>query len=114
MEETDSKELLPIRVILGANEYTKIKMAGYQRAGAVGEPINEQTRFGWTIISSGAEGDSQNVFLTQTSIGHYEELCRMDVFGLQDTPIGAQYVVHQEFLEQLERSSEGRWPSPLA
>ena len=38
MEETDTKELLPIHVILGANEYTKIKMAGYQRAGAVGEP----------------------------------------------------------------------------
>ena len=30
MEETDTKELLPIHVILGANEYTKIKMAGYQ------------------------------------------------------------------------------------
>ena len=27
MEETDTKELLPIHVILGANEYTKIKMA---------------------------------------------------------------------------------------
>ena len=82
MEETDTKELLPIHVILGANEYTKIKMAGYQRAGAVGEPIAEQTRFGWTIMSSGAEVDSQNMFLTQTSIGDYEELCRMDVLGL--------------------------------
>ena len=34
MEETDKKELLPIHVILGANEYTRIKMAGYQRTGA--------------------------------------------------------------------------------
>ena len=79
MEETDTKELLPIHVILGANEYTKIRTAGYQRAGAVGEPMAEQTRFGWTIMSSGAEVDSQNMFLTQTSIGDYEELCRMDV-----------------------------------
>ena len=40
MEETDTKELLAIHVILGVNKYTKIKMAaGYQRAGAVGEPI---------------------------------------------------------------------------
>ena len=46
MEETDKKELLPIHVILGANEYTKIKMSGYQRAEAVGELIAEQTRFG--------------------------------------------------------------------
>ena len=113
MEETDTKELLPIHVILGANEYTKIKMAGYQRAGAVGEPIAEQTRFGWTIMSSGAEVDSQNMFLTQTSIGDYEELCRMDVLGLQDTPIGDQDVVHKEFLEQLKRSPEGWYETAL-
>ena len=107
MEETDTKELLPIHVILEANEYTKIKMAGHQRPGAVGEPIAEQTRFGWTIMSSGAEVDSQNMFLTQTSLGDYEELCRMDILGLQDTPIGDQDVVHQEFLEQLKCSPEG-------
>lgn len=83
-------------------------MAGYQCAGAVGEPIAEQIRFRWTIMSSGAEVDSQNMFLTQTSIGDYEELCCMDVLGLQDTPIGDQDVVRQEFLEQLTRSPE-RW-----
>ena len=82
-------------------------MAGYQCAGAVGEPIAEQTRFRWTIMSSGAEVDSQNMFLTQTSIGDYEELCCMDILGLQDTPIGDQDVVRQEFLEQLTRSPEG-------
>ena len=50
MKETDANKLLPIHVILGANEYSKIKTAGYQRAGAVGEPIAKQTRFGWTIM----------------------------------------------------------------
>jgi len=43
MEETSVKPELPIHVILGANEYTKIKMAGYQRAGKMGEPVAEQT-----------------------------------------------------------------------
>ena len=62
---------------------------------------------------SGAEVDSQNMFLTQTSIGDYEELCRMDVLGLQDTPIGDQDVVHQRFLEQLKRSPEGRYETAL-
>ena len=106
MEETDTKKILPIHVILGANEYTKIKMAGYQRVGAMGKPIAEQTRFGWTIMSSGADVDLQNMFLTQTLVGDYEELCRMDVLGLEDTPIGDQQVVHQEFLEQRKRSPE--------
>ena len=58
-------------------------MASYQCAGAMGEPIFEQTRFGWTIISSGAEVNLQNKFLTQASIEDYEELCHMDVLGLE-------------------------------
>ena len=113
MEETDTKKVLPIHVILGANEYTKINMAGYQRVGEIGEPIAEQTRFGWTIMSSGAEVDIENMFLTQTSAADYEELCRLDVLGLEDTPIGDQRVVHQEFLEQLKRSPEGWYETAL-
>ena len=107
MEESDTKESLPVHVILGVNEYTKIKMAGYQRARAMGEPIAEHARFGWTIFSLGSEVDIQNMFLTQTSTGDYKELCRLDVLGLQDTPIGDQNVVHQEFLEQLKRHRDG-------
>jgi len=64
-------------------------------------------------MSSGAEIDSQNMFLTQTSIGDYEELSRMDIHGLHDTPIGDQNVVHQEFLEQLKRSPEGWYETAL-
>ena len=113
MEETDTKKILPIHVILGTNEYTKIKMAGYQRVGEIGEPIAEQTRFAWTIMSSGAEVDIENMFLTQTSVADYEELCRRNVLGLEDTLIGDQRVVHQEFLEQLKRSPEGWYETAL-
>ena len=113
MEQTDTKKILSIHVILGANEYTKIKMAGYQRVGKTEEPIAEQTKFGWTIMSSGAEVDLQNMFLTQTSVADYEELCRLDVLELEDMPIGDQRVVHQEFLEQLNRSPEG-WSKQLS
>ena len=79
----------------------------------MGEPIAEHIRFGWTIIYSGSEVDLQNVFLMQTSIGDYEELCRLDVLGLQDTPIEDQKVVHQEFLEQLKRHSDGWYETGL-
>ena len=108
MEETDTKKILPIHVILGANEHTKIKMTGYQRVREIGEPIAEQIRFGWTLMSSGAEGDIENMFLTWTLVADYEELYRLDVLGLEDTPIGDQRVVYQEFLEQLKGSPE-RW-----
>ena len=55
-----------------------------KRVGEIEEPIAEQTRFGWTIMSSGAEVDIENMFLTQTSVADYEELCRLDVLGLED------------------------------
>ena len=76
MEETATKPVLPIHAILGVNEYIKIKMSGYRTAG-------EQTRFGWTIMTTGAEVDLQHMFLTQTAISDYEELCRLDVLGIQ-------------------------------
>ena len=88
-------------------------MAGYQRVGEIGEHIAEQTRFGWTIMSSGAEMDIENMFLTSTSVADYEELCRLDVLGLKDTSIGDQRVVHQEFLEQIKRSPEGWYEAAL-
>ena len=82
MEETATKDQLPIHVILGANEYTKIKVAGYQKAGNVGEPVAEKTRFGWTIMTTGAEVNTQTMLFTQTTSSDYEELCRLDVLEL--------------------------------
>ena len=37
----------------------------------------------------------------------YENLCRLDVLGLKDTPPGSQENVYEEFQEQLTRSPEG-------
>ena len=113
MEETATKEKLPIHVILGVNEYTKIKMAGSQRARNIGEPIAEKTRFGWTIMTTGAEADLEPMLLTQTASSDYEKLCRLDVLGLQDTPSGSQEAVHAEFIEQLQRSREGWYETGL-
>ena len=113
MEETATKDKLPVHVVLGVNEYTKIKMAGYQRAGNMGEPVAEKTRFGWTIMTTGAEVDIQTMLLTQTAASDYEELCRLDVLGLQDTPSGDQQAVYAEFKEQLHRNPEGWYETGL-
>ncbi|KAK3723360.1 hypothetical protein QZH41_012354, partial [Actinostola sp. cb2023] len=113
MEDTATKPRLPIHVILGVNEYTKIRMSGCQRAGEMGEPVAEQTRFGWTIMTTGAEAELQNMFLTQTAVEDYEELCRLDVLGIQDVHSGDQGVVHDEFVEKLQRSPEGWYETGL-
>ena len=59
----------------------------------MGEPVAEYTKFGWSLMSLGAETDVNNMFLTQTSMTDYELLCRLDVLGLEDTPRGDQNVV---------------------
>ena len=70
---------------MGASEYARIKTKCGQKVGLPGEPVAEKTTLGWTIMSHGRETDSSKMLLTQTSTVDYEELCRLDVLGLEDT-----------------------------
>ena len=105
MDDTDSKPLLPVHVILGAGVYAKTDMR--PRIVNQGEPVAERTKLGWVILSPGEEIDTAHMLLTQTSQVDYEELCRLDVLGLADTPGHDQSEVHREFREQLRRSEAG-------
>lgn len=113
MDDVDKKRSLPVYLILGANEYTKIKTPDAQRTGAMEEPVAKRTKFGWTIMSSGREDNVESMFLAETAVSDYESLCQMDVLGLKDTPSGDQDVVHSEFLKQLEQSPEGWYQTLL-
>ena len=55
------------------------------------------------------------MLMTQTSHAgtNYEELFRLDVLGLKDTPQHDQSVVFTEFKEQLTRSPEGWYETAL-
>lgn len=47
---TENKEEYPIHVILGAIEYSSIKMGVAPRFGRIGEPMAELTRLGFVIM----------------------------------------------------------------
>ena len=113
IDDTDIKPELPIDVILGAGEYAKIKTNSAPRVGESGEPIAEFTSFGWTIMSPGAETNLSSVYLTRSSSSDYEQLCSLDVLGLEDRPAGDQQVVYSEFQEQLVRHPEGWYETGL-
>ena len=113
MDDTDEKSELPIHVILGASEYSRIKMETKPRIGQPAEPVAELTTLGWTIMSSGKEAASSHVYLTRTSAADYEQLCSLDVLGLEDRPEGDQQNVYGEFTEQLCRSEQGWYESGL-
>ena len=102
-----------MHVVLGASEYARIKTKCGQKVGLPGEPVAEKTALGWTIMSHGRETDSSKMLLTQTSTVDYEELCRLDVLGLEDTAEYDQNTVYAEFKEQLTRDPSGWYETGL-
>ena len=51
MDDYNQKDELPIHLVLGAAEYSKIKTATKPRVGKPGEPVAELTRLGWSMLS---------------------------------------------------------------
>ena len=113
MEDHDEKERLPVHLIIGSGDYSKIKTATKPRVGTPGEPVAELTKFGWTIMSPGEEVNLNPMFLTQVHRENYEQLCRLDVLGLRDSQTDDQQDVYSEFKEQLTRSEEGWYETNL-
>ena len=111
--DDDQKERLPVHIILGANDFAKIRTGERLRVGRRGDPVAEFTRFGWTIISPGADQDLSPAYLAVNLHSGYEKLCSLDVLGLAESPTRAQGDVHEEFKEQLVRSSEGWYETGL-
>ena len=64
-------------------------------------------------MSPGKEFDQNVMMLTQTTHVDYEELCRLDMLGLEDSSDNDQSFVFQEFKEQLTRSPEGWYETGL-
>ena len=113
MNDEDKKPELPIHLILGASEYSRIKTDTKPRIGKAGEPVAELTSLGWTMMSAGKEAHMGSVYLTRTSSTDYEQLCSLDVLGLQDRPDGDQQSVYKDFKEQLRRSDQGWYETGL-
>ena len=107
LRDRDTKPRLPVHIILGAGEYARVKTETSPHIGKDGEPVAELTKLGWFVMSPGQEFDWNSMMLTQTSQLEYEELCRLDMLGLADSPPYEQQAVYSEFKERLVRSEQG-------
>ena len=113
--DTDTKALLPIHIVLGTGAYNNIKTATAPLLGNPGEPTAELTKLGWTIMSDGESiNGTSPMFLTkQSTVTDFEKLCRIDVLGVQDIPDGDQTEVLRDFEEQVTRLDDGRYETGL-
>ena len=113
IKDRDKKRMLPVHVVLGSGDYSRIKTETPPRVGKDMEPVAELTQVGWFLMSPGKEFDRKTMLLTQTNQLDYEQLCRLDVLGLEDAPEHDQRVVYNEFKEQLTRNPEGWYETGL-
>ena len=97
--DKDTKKELPMQIILGASDYSRIKTSTGTHAGNPGEPIAEYTRHGWTLMPPGKIGQHESMIITRSTIEDYCQLCALDVLGLEDKPDGDQSTVYDEFKE---------------
>ena len=94
MDDLDEKSELPVHIILGVSTYSMIKFKDAKtRVGNPGEPVAEETKFGWTIISLGKEPDITSMMLARNTVCDHDQLCRLDVLGIEDTPTVDQIIV---------------------
>lgn len=113
INDTDPKPQLPVHLVLGASEYASIKTKTPQRVGQPGQPVAEKTLMGWTLMSPGREEAFSPLLTTQSTSTDYEQLCALDVLGLEDAPENDQGIVYQEFKEQLTRNEAGWYEANL-
>ena len=108
MNERDTKPELPTHVILGASDYGKIKMQKCLRVGKINEPIAEQTKMGWIIMTPGSESDVVSLLYTRTSVSDFNRLCDMDVLRVEENHLSHGENVYKKFKQLLEKN-EGGW-----
>ena len=63
MNDENKKPELPIHLILGASEYSRIKTDTKPRIGKAGEPVAKLTSLGWTMMSAGKEAHMGSIYL---------------------------------------------------
>ena len=102
------KPVLPVHVILGVNNYTRIKTQERLRVGLPGEPIGELTKLGWVILSP-----STNILFTKASMHDYENVCSLDCLSIEEKHEKNNEFVYGEFRKQLDRDSLGNYETNL-
>ena len=101
-DSTDGRYV--IHFLIGDSMFTEIR-TGKSGKGNPGEPIGDETPFGWAV--HGEKGESYHNYFTRTTSDEYEGLYQLDVLGVEDRKEFDQDEVMKEFLENVSRKETG-------
>ena len=104
--DEDTKKELPVQIILGASDYSRIK-APLKHVLEILVNLLPSTQDLDEPLSPGKVRGHESMMLTRSTIEDYSQLCALDGLGLEDKPDGDQSTVYDEFKEQLVRSKAG-------
>ena len=94
-----------IQLLIGDPLFTRIR-TGRSVTGKPGEPIADETVFGWTVHG---ESKANQSYFTRTTSEDYEQLYSLDVLGAEDHKEFDQEEVKKEFLESIQRKKDERY-----
>ena len=115
-EEGTESDSMPVHVILGAADYQRIRTTEPLILGANPDkdPGAEFTMHGWTVYRRQLEEEgSEKQFFLKTDQEEFAKLCWLDVLGLTDTGTTEDTRIHEDFLQQLRRTSSGYYETKL-
>ena len=95
-----------IQLLIGDPLFTRIR-TGRSVTGNPGEPIADETMFGWTV--HGEESKANQSYFTRTTSEDYKQLYSLDILGVEDRKEFDQEDVKKEFLENIQRKNDGRY-----
>lgn len=72
INDSDTKNELPVHVIIGAGDYTKTKSQERARVGEPEKPIAELTKLSWVINFPGRENYVTKLMTPKTSVHDYK------------------------------------------
>ena len=84
MNDHDPKSEVPVRIILGINDCTKVKTQERPRVGLPRESVVELTKFGWFIFFPGQETGVTDMLFSKKSLHDYEKLYSLDCLGTEE------------------------------
>ena len=114
-DEKDTRDQLPIHILLGTKEYPRIRTTTSPIIGPDQEndPGAEFTVFGWVLYGKTVVDTTfvDRNFMLNSAEQEFELLCSTDILGLSEPSPREEY--HSKFAETIEQTEEGFYETDL-